>query len=129
MECIEALDPEVEILNQEDTNKIFDSFEKIAPFYKVGSRIDWTKVKSKVSINDSNEIIPSLKKLIPSIKDYSVYLFWNDASLPVIKTNLEAIIKSYDDVVCNGFETWMYNPDQGYVVENYYLGEINAGLI
>ena len=129
VECIEALGPKVEILNQEESDKVINLFEKRAPFYEMGSRMDWGKVEKKVSIDSPGQIISALKKLLPNEPDYSVYVFWNDASLPVIKTDLETIIKSYDDVVCNGFETFMYNPEKGYVVEHYYLGEIHVGLI
>lgn len=128
-ECIEALQPNVTILSDSQTNKIIDEFEKKAPIYVGGSRIDWQKVDEKQYIDAPSDIIKSLKQIVPGSLDTAVYVFWNDGSLPVIKTNLESIVEVYDDVVSVGFETWIYNPNQGYVVENYYLGEIHAGLI
>lgn len=128
-ECVEALGSNVSILSNEESYKVLDFFEKKAPFYKGGSRIDWRKVERRDAIGSHSEIIPSLKKLLVKDFDQTVYLFWNDASLPVVRTDLQSIIKSYDDVVSVGFETWMYNPQEGYVVENYYLGEIHTGLV
>ena len=128
-ECVESLGSNVSILSSEESDKVLDLFEKKAPFYEVGSRIDWRKVDKRDLVGSHFEIISSLNKLLVKNFDQTIYLFWNDASLPVLKTDLQSIIKSYDDVVSVGFETWMYNPQEGYVIENYYLGEIHAGLI
>jgi hypothetical protein len=128
-ECVEALGANGSILADEETRMLLSSFSGKAPFYEGGSRIDWTKVKYKVDIDSPEQIKSSLKELLGKDFNQTVYLFWNDASLPAIKTDLDSIIKSYDDIISVGFETWMYNPEEGYVVENYYLGEIHAGII
>jgi hypothetical protein len=129
IECIKALEGNVTILSLEESNKILDEFENKAPFHKHGARIDWSKVINKERIEFPDRIITTLNRLLEKQINTSVYLFWNDAGLPVIKTDLKSIIESYDDIVSLGFETWMYNPQEGYVVENYYLGEIHIGII
>ena len=128
-ECIDALQPNVVVLSIQETNKIFELFEVCIPIINGGSRIDWEKISKKKFIDNLSEILPSLRKLTQDPIDKAVYVLWNNASLRVIKTDLESVLNHFDDVTCLGFETWLFNPYQGYIIEYYYLGEMNMGLI
>lgn len=127
-ECINALGNKVRILTKEESNKVFNLFESLIPFYQGGSRIDWSQVEQKVHIDSPQEIIRSIENLLKKPFNAQVYVLWNDASLPVLETDLVSIAKHFDDITCLGFETWFFNPSDGYTVEYYYLGELNAGL-
>ncbi len=128
-ECVEALADNVEILSKHETDKIFALFRKTIPIYHGGSRIDWDQVPERVVIQEREQTISLLEKLLREPVDVSIYVLWNDASLPVIKTDLSSVLKNFDDVVSVGFETWFYNPYQGYIIQYYYLGEMDAGII
>jgi len=129
-ELLEAIDKQhVAILAQNETDKVFDLFQANVPIYQGGSRIDWSKINKTVYVDSPHDIRLTLDALLGGKLDETVYVFWNDASLPVIRTDLTSIIKNYDCAERVGFETWIYNPKQGYIIENYYLGEINLGLV
>ncbi|WP_308728038.1 hypothetical protein [Bacillus sp. MYb209] len=51
-----------------------------------------------------------------------VYIIWDEASLPIIKTNLHQILQVIDDVTAVSFDTWIYSQDVGYVIEYYHEG-------
>ena len=128
-ECLQALEENVTILSLEETNKIFELFESNIPIYQGGSRIDWKKIKEHIALSSPKEITSSLEKLLKNTFDSTVYIFWNDASLPVIKTDLILAISKFEDVTAVGFETWFFNPWEGFIIEYYYLKELNIGLI
>ncbi len=128
-ECIDALGANVVILPKQESDMIWGLFKTTIPIIKGGSRVYWNKINQKTFINELGEMIPNLEKLLQQPIDSSIYLLWNDASLPVVKTTIEATISVFDDVTAVGFETWFFNPYQGYIIEFYYLGEMTAGLI
>lgn len=128
-ECIESLADNVEILSKHETDKIFGLFKKTIPIYQGGSRIDWDQVPEKIVIQSRDQTISLLEQLLREPVDTSIYVLWNDASLPIIKTDLNLVLMNFDDVTCVGFETWLYNPFQGYIIQYYYLGEMDAGII
>jgi hypothetical protein len=49
---------------------------------------------------------------------------WNDASCPIIKSKLSLILDKIDDVTAVSFDTWLFNFDNGYIVEFYHEGEV-----
>jgi len=128
-ECIMALGENVTILDKPESNKIWTIFKSHIPIIKGGSRIDWKQIDRKSTIDIPTQTFSTLKKLLPNLIDTSVCVLWNDALLPVIKTNIESVIAHFDDVTAVCFETWLYNPEQKYIVEFYYLGEMSAGLV
>jgi hypothetical protein len=149
-ECIESLN--ARILPIEDSKRIADLFEKMCPFrgwntinmYKFNKKseefkekypivmwgkIDWNKIDKKIDASFSPEnIVPALKKLFDKPIDMSVYIEWNDASIPVIQANLHEIIKHFDDVISVSLETFIFNPTQGYVIEILPSGQITIGI-
>lgn len=129
-ECIISLGNNALILSEKESVRIFDVFEQEVPIYCGGSRIDWDKIAIKTTLNRSDQIISTLNQWnLPSMIDETVYVLWNDASIPVIQSNIAAIITHIEDVIAVGFETWLYNPFDKYIVEFYYLGDITIGLL
>lgn len=128
-ECIDVLGKNnVTILSKNEFNDIWKLFKDIIPITK-GSRIDWGKVPGEIEVHSPTEVLPTLKNLIKQPIDTSVYILWNDFHTPVIKTNLEIALEHFDYVTCIDFETWFFNPSQGYIIEFYYLGEMHVGLL
>lgn len=128
-ECIESLKNNVAVLNIEETIKLNEYFKDVVAdyLYTSGSRIDWAKVDKKASIVSIGLAVEAIEELLKKPIDPQVYII-SSSWVPIIKTDLHTILSNFDDVTCLGFETWMFNPAQGYIIEYYYLGEMNVGL-
>lgn len=130
IECVEALNNNIIILSEDESDSIWRLFNHKVPVIKGGSRIDWEQINKKNNIDLPTQIITKLKRLsLQKDINTSIYILWNDASLPVLKSHLDSVLKHFDDVTCVGFETWFFNPSAKYIIEYYYLGDITAGLI
>lgn len=126
-ECVEALEPE--LLKWEESYKILDIFKKMYPIAFWG-KVDWEKVENKIEVGyDEREIMPAFYRLLGSGANVIVYILWNDASYPIIKTTLEKIIPCYEDVVSVSFETFIFNPETGFILEIVNSGLITMGVI
>jgi len=128
-ECVEALGTHAVQLSFPESDKIIELFEQQLPIVDGGSRIDWNKMSKKMQVDSPVQITITLQQLLKKPIDRDVYLFWNDGGLPVLKTDIDTIIHCFNDVISVGFETWLFNPHAGYIVECYYLGDITVGLI
>lgn len=114
-ECVEILD--AQILPWEESQKITEMLRQMYPFTEWG-KINWDKIPNKEYLgNDSQKIIPVLKKLLKADFDQTVYVDWSDGDLPVIETNLDLVVDHFDDVTCVSFEKFIFNPHEGYMVE------------
>lgn len=60
--------------------------------------------------------------------NYSIYILWSNASIPIIATHLTTAIKNFDDISCVDLDFWFFNSNYTYVVEFYHLGDIVVGL-
>lgn len=125
-ECIEALDDKVAILSKQESDQKWVLFKKNIPLLFWG-RIDWDKIEKKNIINAPAKIITSLEGLFDHACTMDVYVFWNDASLPVIKANLYQLIVFFDDVTCVAPDTWFLNLENRYIIENFHDGELTIG--
>lgn len=126
-ECLEALN--VDLLPDEEANKLSALFKKEFPITTWG-KIDWVKIDKKIDLGyDPDNIIPALEQLLQGPIDKSVYIEWSTGGIPVIKTNLDDIIKFLDDVTCVAFEKFIFNLDQGYIIEILPGNKTTVGLI
>ncbi len=126
-ECIEALQPEVEVLPINQRNEHSRLMTKEYPI-SINGRIDWAKVGNKQKVNSCNEIISVLQKHFDSV-NLDVLLIWDGAHLPVVKSNLSKVLIYIDDVTAVGFDTWLFCPEQKYVIEFYHEGEITVAYL
>ncbi|MBE7106371.1 hypothetical protein FT637_26180 [Bacillus cereus] len=124
-ECIEALGVNIEILEGTEGRKIIRSFENTFPITSWG-RVDWSNIQNYGEIYNDHEIKLYLEHCF-GLYSETVYLIWDNARLPVIKTNLHQVLKVIDDVTAVSFDTWIYSPDTGYVIEYHHDGEIRIG--
>jgi hypothetical protein len=125
-ECIEALGEDAEILTDSEKDKIFDTFESSFPFTEWG-RIDWDKVSKKEIVNTVNDITAYLEKCYENFNT-DVYVIWDEGTLPIIKSDLKKVLEVIDDVTAVSFDTWIFSPASGYVIEIYHEGEVWVGI-
>ncbi|NJM23482.1 MAG: hypothetical protein HC907_35050 [Richelia sp. SM1_7_0] len=128
-ECIEALGDNANVLSNSDTELIFSAFEDAFPITK-WARIDWDKIDEKIKFDSSSDILSYLRdRFSPEDLDKHFYILWDNASLPTIKVKLEQILNAIDDVTAVSFDTWIFSPELGYVIEFYHEGEITIGIV
>ncbi|TFE26929.1 hypothetical protein [Cohnella luojiensis] len=124
-ECIEALLPQVEVLPISQRNEHTRLMTAEYPI-SINGRIDWGMVGFKQKVSSCNEIVDVLKEHFDTINT-DVLIIWDGAHLPVVKSKLTKIFEYIDDVTAVGFDTWLYCPEQNYVIEFYHEGEITVG--
>lgn len=128
-ECVIALQDNVKILSESETHRMWLEFKKNIPLIPHSARVDWTKIEKKFCTEDLYQVMPNMTNLLKRKFNTSVYVFWNDASVPVILTDLNLILENFDDVISVGFETWLYSPSEGYIIEHNHSGYLNGGLL
>jgi len=114
-ECIGALKPNIEIIKGDDSNKLFKSFEKLFVFTEYG-RIDWSYYKDKLTVKSLNDLY--------NLPIEKCTIFWNDDSLPVIKTDFKLLLDNIDDVLAVSFDTWVLSESNDIVIEFFHDDKI-----
>ncbi len=125
-ECLEALGARTAVLSDQETIEIFKTFSDILPVTKWG-RIEWDKIDKKIQVDSANEILKCLYTQDKST-DTEIFVLWDEASLPVIKSDLDRILKVIDDVTAVSSNTWLFSPTFKYVIEFYHIGEVTIGI-
>lgn len=126
-ECLEALN--VQLLPEQESEQLSVLFDQIIPVTEWG-KVDWDKIDNKIFLGDDPEqIVPALEKLLKHPIDKTVFIEWGTYGIPVIKANLDMIIRFFDDVISVAHEKFIFNPVQGYIIEVRFGGEITVGLI
>ncbi len=120
-ECLMALGKDVIQLSEKETTKVFESMLKLFPINFWG-KIEWKKINHKIQILSINEITKHI-----NINDNEIYILWDEMSLPSIKTNINNVLNVIEDVTAVSFDTWIYCPSEGYVIEFYHENEITIG--
>ncbi|WIG34119.1 hypothetical protein [Bacillus toyonensis] len=124
-ECIEALDAEIEILETNQGKIIVKSFGNVFPITSWG-RVDWSNIQNYGDLYNEDEIRLYLQNCFGTYSQ-TVYIIWDNARVPIIKTNLHQVLNVIDDVTAVSFDTWIYSPDVGYVIEYHHDGDIRIG--
>lgn len=65
--------------------------------------------------------------LLPGEKEY--YIIWTDSTLPIIKCNINDILKNIDDVLAVSFDTWLISVDMKEIIEFYHEGAVTIAKI
>ncbi|WOA66687.1 hypothetical protein RVY75_29690 (plasmid) [Bacillus mycoides] len=126
-ECIEALDVDIEILENTQGKMIVKSFENTFPITSWG-RVDWSNIQNYGDLYNEDKIKVYLQNCF-GIYSQTVYIIWDNARVPIIKTNLHQVLKVIDDVTAVSSDTWIYSPDMGYVIEYHHDGDIRIGNV
>ncbi|MDQ0271321.1 CDI toxin immunity protein [Cytobacillus purgationiresistens] len=125
-ECIEALGENVHILSDSKKEQVLSNFESSYPFTEWG-RIEWENVVFYAEVNTVDEIVSFLNK---NIDDYNnaIYVIWDEGTLPIIQSDLDKVFEVIDDVTAVSFDTWIFSPSSGYVIEIFHDGKVRIGL-
>lgn len=64
------------------------------------------------------------------LNEYSdiIYVIWDEGTLPIIQSTLDKVFEAIDDVTAVSFDTWIFSPSSGYVIEIFHDGEVKVGL-
>lgn len=128
-ECVKTL--QAHILSKLESDKVSESFIEHFPMTPWG-KIDWKKFNHKIAIGNSPiKIISALEKLFCRQFDKTVYIDWSEGTddISIIKTNLNLVVKHFDNITCVACDKFIFNLNERYVVEVQHLGDITVGRI
>ena len=60
------------------------------------------------------------------LPDFSCYVIYDNARLPVIKCRFKRVMECLDDVLAPSFDTWILAEDHTKIIEFHHSGEINS---
>lgn len=120
-ECIDALGVKAIVYDSKSSSEISHKIQALVSFTSWG-RIDSNKLIESYSIKSVNDLLRIVTE--KNIDEQEFYIMWNDASCPIIKSKLSLILDKIDDVTAVSFDTWLFNFDNGYIVEFYHEGEV-----
>jgi hypothetical protein len=126
-ECIVALGNQGVAVDASEGKIIFEEMTKLFPMTSWG-RIDWEKTICKMEKVEKEKVITQLSRHNRNIEK-EVYIFWDEITLPVVKSNLKKIIEVIDDVTAVSFDTWIFCPGENYVIEFSHGGELTIGIL
>ena len=126
-ECMEALGKNAKILDAKIAENILFEFDKYFPLTTWG-RIDWDKIKKNKKIDLLEEIIPTIKNEKRKASNL-IYVIGSNVKIPVFESKLDKILENFDDVEAVSPNTWLYCPEDGWVIELYHEGEITIGFV
>lgn len=124
-ECIEALGEDVHVFSDNNREQILSDFESSFPF-KWGL-IEWEKVSNHAEVNTVDEIISFLDQNVDEYSNF-IYVIWDEGTLPIVQSTLDKVLKVIDDVTAVSFDTWIFSPSTGYVIEIFHDGEVRVGF-
>ena len=126
-ECLEVLGNKISIINDEkEKDAIIKQMIKKFPPTSWG-RIDWTNISKKQLLISENNILSSLKEAGKTACS-DVYIVWHEADRPIVKCELINALNNLYDVLEVSFDTWLYCPSEGWVVEFHHDGDIMLGF-
>ncbi len=129
-ECLEKLlntHDKCEVLVFPKGQAISDLFFEMFPFSSWG-QIDWEKIKTKAPIKSLSQIDQYLERFGIEY-DVPIYVIWGDNDLPVIQCKLNDALINIDDITPVGmYGTWLFCPDNNFVIEFYHEGDITIGF-
>jgi len=125
-ECIEALGEDVHVFSDNNREEILKDFESSFPFTEWG-RIDWGKVYNHAEVNTVDQIVSFLDQHMEKSSNV-VYVIWDEGALPIVQSTLDKVLAVIDDVTAVSFDTWIFSPSSGYVIEIFHDGEVRIGI-
>ena len=117
LECKEALGAAGEILEQEEKDAVYRIFMDKVPFLPWG--VDWEQFNAFQKISEIDEICEKCES-----KEF--YIIWS-ARFPIIKSDIDTIIKNIDDVCAVSPDTWLFAANYDEVIEFHHEGKITLG--
>lgn len=124
-ECIQALGDQATVLHDAESTSISDRMVDMFPVTR-WARIDWEKIEDKTML-DRDDVSGTAATLLRRDLDREVYAIWDDGALPVLRAPLRVVLNNLKQVRAVSFDTWIFSPDGGFVIEFYHEGEVMLG--
>ncbi len=114
-ECVAALriSGQAEVCGEEHSRQFIREVKSRVPFTR-WNRIDWDALPAYETIDEA----------APDDLSGDFYIFWNEASLPVVRSDGKNIIANMDDVLAVDFDTWLVSADLSRIIEFHHSGQI-----
>ncbi len=123
-ECLQALDGEATLLPEKEGKDIIHTLTRMFPF--TWGRIDWPQVPQHSELDTLSEVLPVLLDN-GSNTHAAVFIIWDEATRPVLESNLYTVLSHIEEVTIVSFDTWIFCPTEHYVVELYHEGDLTVG--
>ncbi len=107
---------------------IFPWYEKDAVLESIALFIDWEKHPQHFNFGSPEEIMPLLNKLLKRTFDETVYVYAPHDLFSVFRAPLKTIVQNYEHIYHTDY-LWLWNPAEGYVVEDDGYGRCTVGLV
>lgn len=120
-ECLVALGNNAKAMSRKETKDIFEEMIGIFPITSWG-RVDLDKINRKIRVASIQDGINKIKE--EKLIDGDVYILWDEASLPAVKTKIESVVNAIYDITAVSFDTWIFCPSKKYLIEFYHEHEI-----
>lgn len=120
-ECLVALGNNAKAMSRKETKDIFEEMIGIYPITSWG-RVDLDKINRKIRVASIQDGINKIKE--EKLIDGDVYILWDEASLPAVKTKIESVVNAIYDITAVSFDTWIFCPSKKYLIEFYHEHEI-----
>jgi|SRR5579872_2733147 len=128
-QCIKTLGDKAVVLSKTETEAQWNLLKHMVPFAKNG-KVAWEKVAKRQLVgNSAKEILHALQDLLERPIDKAIYIQWSDDTLPMIQTDLDAALSLLELITKVTFELFLFNPNQGYLVEIISRNKITIGLV
>lgn len=120
----------LEIIPDDEADRVVSWFLKKYPLTKWGT-IDWKMFPEKVvhHNNAPEKILPTLEVLINYSGENDIYLLWNDAAIPLIKTDILSVTRAYNEVRQIAHEFFVFNVSNSFVISITAWGDITVGVL
>ena len=127
-ECIDMLGKAAVVLSKKETDAQWDLLKRMVPFTHNG-KVLWERViKKRLVENNAQDIFDTLQNLLGCPIDKKIYIQWSDATLPILKTDLEHALSLLEYIQKVTFEMFLFNPTQGYLIE-MLPNQITVGIV
>ena len=114
-ECIEALGKEKEVYDEQRTDTAFNRFLETFSFSI--TEINWEKYPD-------HRLVSNPKELLEELGESECLIFWNDRTLPTVKTTFAQTVKCREKIVSLSFFTWIVGANYEWVLEFHTDGSI-----
>lgn len=119
-ECLTALGGDVTVLSPENGDEIIEEAQERYPFTSWGG-VDWEAVPHAVSLESPEELLHYVSG------EKEIYIFWDDASVPVVQTRLSCALNAFDDVAAIA-DTWLCDVDGQFIAEYTHDDKLHLGF-
>ncbi len=95
------------------------------------SSIDWSRVEGadRRSIVSNTAVSDTVREILSGkgVQECRVVVLWSDARTPVVELPLSAVVENAEEIFAQDWDTWVFNPQDSWCLENHHEGSITFG--